>query len=145
MSQKAPAPAKGEKLVYTAKTHTAGGRERLTALTADWTSNSLYLVHPALAQIRSSCCCWVIGLFRRCDRGCGSQEENQAPADTAIDAEVDLNLNLADGTYFLRARVNVSLPDVDRELAQAIVNGAHQICPYSQATRGNIDVATNLI
>ena len=67
------------------------------------------------------------------------------PADTAIDAEVDLNLILADGTYFLRARLNVSLPGVDRELAQAIVNEAHQICPYSRATRGNIDVAINLI
>ena len=67
------------------------------------------------------------------------------PADTAIDAEVDLNLILADGTYFLRARLNVSLPGVDRELAQAIVNEAHQICPYSRATRGNIDVAINLV
>ena len=64
--------------------------------------------------------------------------------DTAIDAEVDLNLNPADGTYFLRARLNVSLPGVDRDLAQAIVNEAHQICPYSQATRGNIDVAISL-
>ena len=65
--------------------------------------------------------------------------------DTAIDAEVDLNLNPADGTYFLRARLNVSLPGVDRDLAQAIVNEAHQICPYSQATRGNIDVAIKVL
>jgi hypothetical protein len=62
-----------------------------------------------------------------------------------MEAKVDLNLNLADGTYFLRARLNVRLPGVDREMAQAIVNEAHQICPYSQATRGNIDVAINLI
>ena len=67
------------------------------------------------------------------------------PTDTAIDAEVDLNLNLADSTYFLRARLNISLPGVDPESAQAIVNEAHQICPYSQATRGNIDVAINLV
>jgi osmotically inducible protein OsmC len=66
------------------------------------------------------------------------------PADTAIDAEVDLNLIVADGTYFLRARLNVSLPGVDRNLAQAIVNEADRICPYSRATRGNIDVAINL-
>ena len=67
------------------------------------------------------------------------------PADTAIDAEVDLNQILADGTYFLRARLNVSLPGVERELAQTIVNDAHQICPYSRATRGNIEVAINLV
>ncbi len=67
------------------------------------------------------------------------------PADTAIDAEVDLNLNVADGTYFLRARLNVSLPGVEREFAQAIVNDAHQICPYSRATRGDIDVTINVV
>jgi len=67
------------------------------------------------------------------------------PADAAIDAEVDLNLNPADGTYFLRARLNVSLPGVERALAQAIVNDAHQICPYSRATRGNVDVAINIV
>jgi len=67
------------------------------------------------------------------------------PADTAIDAEVDLNLNVADGPYFLRARLNVSLPGVEREFAQAIVNDAHQICPYSRATRGDIDVTINVV
>jgi lipoyl-dependent peroxiredoxin len=65
------------------------------------------------------------------------------PADVAIDAEVDLNL--ADGGYFLRARLCVSLPGVEREVAQALVDEAHQICPYSKATRGNIDVAINLV
>jgi organic hydroperoxide reductase OsmC/OhrA len=61
----------------------------------------------------------------------------------AIDAEVDLNL--VDGGYFLRTRLNVSLPGVEREVAQALVDEAHQICPYSKATRGNIDVAINLV
>ena len=45
-----------------------------------------------------------------------------------------------DGGYLLRARLNVSLPGLDREVAQALVDAAHQICPYSKATRGNIDV-----
>ena len=65
------------------------------------------------------------------------------PADLAIDAEVDLNL--AGGAYFLRARLNVSLPGLDREAAQAVVDAAHQTCPYSKATRGNIDVEINLV
>jgi len=65
------------------------------------------------------------------------------PADMAIDAEVDLNV--ADDAYFLRARLNVSLPGLDQATAQAVVNAAHQTCPYSKATRGNIDVAINLI
>lgn len=55
----------------------------------------------------------------------------------AIDAEVDLNL--ADGGYFLRTRL--TLPGVEREAAEALVDEAHEICPYSRATRGNIEVA----
>ena len=65
------------------------------------------------------------------------------PAATAIDAEVDLCSN--DGAYFLQARLNVNLPGLDREVAQAIVDSAHQTCPYSKATRGNIDVAINVV
>jgi lipoyl-dependent peroxiredoxin len=65
------------------------------------------------------------------------------PTDPAIDAEVDLNF--ADGVYFLRARLNVSLPGVEPEVARALVDEAHQICPYSKATRGNIDVAINVV
>jgi Ohr subfamily peroxiredoxin len=65
------------------------------------------------------------------------------PADTAIDAQVDLCLT--DGAYFLQARLNVKIPGVARDVAQAVVDAAHQTCPYSKATRGNIDVMINLV
>jgi lipoyl-dependent peroxiredoxin len=65
------------------------------------------------------------------------------PADRAIDAEVDLGL--VDGGYVLQVRLNVSLPGVDREAAQALHVAAHETCPYSKATHGNIDVETNLV
>ncbi len=65
------------------------------------------------------------------------------PPDVAIDAEVDLGTTR--GTYGLAARLNVSLPGLEREVAQALVDEAHQLCPYSNATRGNIDVAINLV
>jgi osmotically inducible protein OsmC len=64
------------------------------------------------------------------------------PADLAIDAEVDLCLT--DGAYFLQARLNVSLPGLEREVAQALVDAADQTCPYSKAIRGNVDVVINL-
>jgi lipoyl-dependent peroxiredoxin len=64
------------------------------------------------------------------------------PPETAIDAEVDLNSG-ADG-FFLSARLNVSVPGLDRAVARAIVEAAHQTCPYSKATRGNIEVTINL-
>jgi osmotically inducible protein OsmC len=61
----------------------------------------------------------------------------------AIDAEVDLKLS--DGGYYLSTRFNVSLPGIEREVAQALVDEANEICPYSKATRGNIEVAINLV
>lgn len=64
------------------------------------------------------------------------------PAGLAVDAEVDL-CN-ARGEYFLQARLNVHLPGLDQDTARALVDSAHQTCPYSKATRGNIDVQINL-
>lgn len=46
----------------------------------------------------------------------------------------------SDGGYGLAAKIAVSIPDVDREKVQELANSAHQACPYSKATRGNIDV-----
>ena len=56
-----------------------------------------------------------------------------------------MDLNLADGGYFLRARLNVSLPGVELGVAQTVVNEAEETCPYSKATRGNVDVAIKLV
>lgn len=60
------------------------------------------------------------------------------PQDAQIDAEVDLG-KVSDG-FQLQARLNVSLPGLSPEQAHALVEAAHQTCPYSKATRGNIDV-----
>jgi organic hydroperoxide reductase OsmC/OhrA len=65
------------------------------------------------------------------------------PPDLFIDAEADLNL--AGDAYFLSARLNVSLPGVERDVAQALADAAHQTCPYSKLTRGNIVVTINLV
>jgi osmotically inducible protein OsmC len=65
------------------------------------------------------------------------------PIVLAIDVEVDLGI--AHGVHGLAARLNVSLSGLEREVAQTLVDGAQQVCPYSRATRGNIDVAINVV
>ena len=65
------------------------------------------------------------------------------PPDAAIDAEVDLGTT--DGDYGLSARLKVSLPGIDRETAQALVDEAEQVCLYSRATRGNVDVTITVV
>jgi Ohr subfamily peroxiredoxin len=133
------------KVVYTAKTHTTGGRESGISRSSDGRLD-VKLSLPGSARIGtnpeqlfaagwSACFESAIGLAAR--------KRKIALADLAIDAEVDLHL--ADGAYFLSARLNVSLPGIAHEVAQALVDEADQLCPYSKATRGNIDVAINLV
>jgi lipoyl-dependent peroxiredoxin len=141
-----PAPTPGGKLLYTAKTHTTGGRENGASRSSDGRLD-VRLSTPGSARIGtnpeqlfavgwSACFESAMGIAAR-------KMKIALPADLAIDAEVDLNL--ADSGYFLRARLNVSLPGVEREAAQALVDEAERTCPYSKATRGNIDVAITLI
>jgi Ohr subfamily peroxiredoxin len=70
------------------------------------------------------------------------QRKIKLPAGLAVDAEIDLNQ--AEGAFFLRARLKVSVPGVEREQAQALIDTAHTICPYSKAVHGNIEVTTTL-
>ncbi len=72
-----------------------------------------------------------------------ARKKVRLPAELAVDAEVDLGT--ANGGYLLQARLKVNLPGLEREVAQAIADGAHLECPYSKATHGNINVATNVI
>ncbi|MNP86666.1 Organic hydroperoxide resistance protein OhrB [compost metagenome] len=65
------------------------------------------------------------------------------PTDVSVDTEIDLGKT--ENAFFLQARLNVSLPGLDPAVARSVVDAAHQTCPYSKATRGNIDVVINLI
>jgi osmotically inducible protein OsmC len=134
-----------EKVLYTAKTHTTGGRDGASR-TSDGRLD-VKLSSPGAAGVGtnpeqlfaagwSACFLSAIALV-------ASQQKVALPADRAIDAEVDLGTN--DGGYLLRVRLNVSLPGLDPDVAQSLVDAAHQVCPYSKATRGNVDVSINLI
>ena len=134
-----------EKVQYTAKTHTTGGRDgasrsndgRLEVKLSSPGSSAGGTNPEQLFAAGWSAC--FIGAMRLA----AGKRKIALPADLAVDAEVDLGTT--DGAYFLQARLNVSLPGLDREVAQAIVDAADQTCPYSKATRGNINVAINLV
>ena len=134
-----------DKVLYTARTHTTGGRDgssrssdgRLEVkLSTPGTAGGGTNPEQLFAAGWSACFMSAIGLA-------AAQRKIPLPPDRAIDAEVDLGTN--DGGFVLRARLNVSLPGLPREVAQALVDAAHQLCPYSKATRGNIDVSINLV
>ncbi len=132
------------KTIYTAKTRTTGGRDgasrssdgRLDIKLSSPGSNGAGTNPEQLfAAGWSACFEGAMGLAAR-------KMKVALPTDLAVDAEVDLCLT--NGAYFLRARLDVSLPGLDRDVAREIVDAAHRTCPYSKATRGNIDVEINL-
>lgn len=134
-----------EKVLYTAKTHTTGGRDgasrssdgRLDVkLSSPGTAGGGTNPEQLFAAGWSACFMSAMGLA-------AGKMKVTLPADRAVDAEVDLGTT--DGAYLLRARLNVSLPGLERDVAQAIVDAGHQLCPYSKATRGNIDVVITLV
>ena len=135
-----------KKVLYTAKTHTTGGRDGGTSHSSDGrldiklsvpgTAGSGTNPEQLFAAGWSACFEGAMGLAAR-------KLKIPLPAGTAIDAEVDLCTD--DGGYHLQARLNVSLPGLAPEVARALVDAAHQTCPYSKATRGNIDVAINVV
>ncbi len=66
------------------------------------------------------------------------------PADTSVTAEIGIGPN-GNGGFGLAAELRVALPGMDRETARTLVNKAHEVCPYSNATRGNIEVSLALV
>ena len=139
--------SEGSKVLYTAKTHVSGGRENGVARSSDGRLD-VRLGVPGTARIGtnpeqlfaagwSACFESAIGLIVQ-------KKRIKLDGDVAIDAEVDLNLSEADG-FSLTARLNVRIAGVERDVAQALIEEAHQICPYSKATRGNIDVSIRLV
>jgi lipoyl-dependent peroxiredoxin len=134
-----------DKLLYTGKTHTTGGRDgasrssdgRLDVrLSTPGSTGDGTNPEQMFAAGWSACFIGAMGLA-------AAQMKVALPADTAVDAEVDLRT--ANGAYFLQARLNVSLPGVEREVAEALTRIAHETCPYSKATRGNIDVVISVV
>lgn len=140
------AQLRASKVLYTARVRTAGARDGGVSRSDD---GRLELTHGVpgksgsgtnpeqlLAAGWSACFQGAMGIA-------AGKMKVAVPADTAIDAEIDLCMG--DDGYTLQARLNVSTPGLPREVAQALVDMAHQTCPYSKALRGNVPVVINLV
>jgi Ohr subfamily peroxiredoxin len=96
--------------------------------------------HPTAEQLFagawSACFIGSVGLVAK-------EKKITLPANTAVNIEVDLGLG--GGAYLLQARLSLIVPGLDHALATEIAHAADAICPYSKATRGNIDVALNVV
>jgi Ohr subfamily peroxiredoxin len=134
-----------DKVLYTARAHTIGGREGGESRTSDGRLDVKLSVpgtpgtgtnpEQLFAAGWSSCFLSAIKIVAHVMKV-------KLPPDVAVDAEVDLGTT--NGSYFIQARLNVILHGLEREMAQALVENAHLQCPYSKATHGSINVVTTV-
>lgn len=128
-------------IIYTGKTHTTGGRDgasrssdgRLDVQLSGPGSNGPGTNPEQLFAAGWSAC--FLGAIAKA----AQVKKVVLPKELAVDTDVDLVLG--EGGYFLQARLNVSMPGVEKDIARSVAEAAHQLCPYSKATRGNIEVA----
>lgn len=134
-----------DKVLYTGKVHTTGGRDgeahsddgRLSLKLSPPGSKGAGTNPEQLFAAGWSAC--YIGALGRA----ASKLNVSLPSAPSVDAEVDLAM--AGDAFLLQARLRVHIPGVDGEVARALVEAAHGICPYSKATRGNLHVETVLV
>ncbi len=135
-----------DKVLYTARTHTTGGRDgearsddgRLQVALSHFANPAGKGTNPEQLFAAGYSACFIGAI-----KVVAEQQKVAVPADVAVDAEVDLGPTVHG--FGIAVRLTVSLPGMDRAAAQALVDGAHKVCPYSNATRDNIPVEIKLV
>jgi lipoyl-dependent peroxiredoxin len=127
-------------VLYTARVRTTRGRDGV-ALADDGRLN-VRLSIPGTGQKGTNpeqlfAAGWSACFLSAIRQAAGSMKV-RLPTALALDAEVDLCSGA--GKYFLRARLTAAMPGLERDVAQQVVDAAHRICPFSQATRSNVEV-----
>ena len=140
--------SKIDKVLLSGKTHTnVSGPERVDIrLSSPGDAAPAHVfsavqAHPTAEQLFagawSACYIGAIGLVAK-------EQKVALPADLSVDIQVDLGQT--GKAYFIQAgRFDVRIPGVSQEVAEAIAHAAHEVCPYSKAVHGNIDVAVNVV
>jgi lipoyl-dependent peroxiredoxin len=128
------------KVIFTGRTHNTNGRDGGARSSDGLLDIKMKQPHPAAENLFGAA--WS-ACFMGAIEVAASERQIKLPAGTSVDAEIDLNSET--GSFFLSARLNVSVPDIDPAVARELLDAAHKICPYSKATHGNINVTTNLI
>lgn len=136
-----------DKVIYTAKAHTTGGREGRSVTDDGLLDVKLAppkelggnggATNPEQLFAAGYSACFMGAL-----KHVAGMKKVTVPADASIDASVDIG-PIPQG-FGIAVQLVIQLPGLDRAVAQDLVDTAHQVCPYSNATRGNIDVSLTL-
>jgi osmotically inducible protein OsmC len=135
------------KIFYAGKAHTTGGRDGGASKTDDGRLD-IKLTFPGIPGTGTNpeqlfaagwSACFLTNL-----KIAGGKAKVKVSPESTVDAEVDL-CSGDDGGFYLQATLTVNLPDLDRKVAQSLIDVAHQNCPYSKATRNNVKVVITLL
>ena len=128
------------KTLYSGTTHNVGGANGFTKSPDGSLDLQLAAPHPAAENLFgaawSACFIAAIG-------AAAAEKKVRLPETPTLDTTIDLLLG--DEGYFLRAKLDATVPGIEIDAARELVHRAHEICPYSKATRGNIDVEVNVL
>ncbi|WP_222876581.1 Ohr family peroxiredoxin [Terrihabitans soli] len=129
-----------DKVLYSGKTRTTGRKDGASKSADGFLDIKLPEPHPAAENLFGAAwsACYIGALELS-----AQQKKVKLPESPRVDAEIDLLRG--DSGFFLRARFNVQIPGIDRATAEELTELAHQVCPYSKAVHGNIEVQTNVV
>ena len=133
-----------DKVLYTAKTHATGGRDGQGR--SDDGRIDVKLSPPGQGTGTNPEQLFGVGYsacFLGAMKAVAPKLKATIPAETSIAAEVDLGPTSLG--YGISVRLNISLPGMERAAAEQLVAEAHKVCPYSNATRNNIDVQIKVV
>ena len=140
---------KPEKILYTAHATSTGGREG-TSKTDDGIlevklttpkglgGNGAPGTNPEQLFAAGYSACFIGAM-----KAVAGKQKIALPADTTINA--DVGIGPIPGGFGIKVDMRISIPGMDKAAAQALVDAAHKVCPYSNATRGNIDVSLTVV
>jgi osmotically inducible protein OsmC len=134
-----------EKLLYTAKTHATGGRKNGGARSSDGCLD-VRVSMPGRPGTGTNPEQLLAAGWSACFASARTLEACRIKIALPNDLAITAGRPEPGRRWLLRRpHLNVSLPGIEPEIATALIDGAHQMCPYSKATRGNIEVAITLI
>jgi Ohr subfamily peroxiredoxin len=139
-----------DKILFTGKTHTIVSRGttagdhgnvdlQLSSPSGPGLDFAAVVPHPTAEQLFAGAwsACYITAL-----EFAAAQKRVKLPEDVSVDIEIDLGQG--GNAWFLQARFDVRMPGMAQDVAEKIAHIGHEICPYSKATKGNIDVAVTV-
>ena len=133
-----------DKVLYTSKTHATGGRDGQGR--SDDGRIEVKLSPPGQGTGTNPEQLFGVGYsacFLGAMKAVAPKLKATVPVETSIASEVDLGPTSLG--YGISVRLNISLPGMERAAAEQLVAEAHKVCPYSNATRNNIDVQIKVV